>query len=289
MCRLFLWRDAKSGPSPETILEFLQQSDHLHKHTPGINSESDHQQHMDGFGLAGFSGNRWYTYRSPLLYRNVPVLSGVVDRFSGYRFVMGHIRKATANTKTAIENNHPFYYRNHVFMHNGELHGFTDKKRDVVRTEIDADLRAEIRGETDTEHIFYLFLSKLRVYTKGAKSDTKPSDMETAALLDTLEFLKQHFEVFTTNLMYSNKQNTLIVRYSYNHPATRTTKPVRAPSLYWNIDIPKTETSGVFPKLIVSSEPIFTMQKLVPSRTLILLENSTGIVEMKRLPIGKVV
>lgn len=287
MCRLFLWRDSETNVETNAIMEFLQQSDHLHKHTPGINNEHDYQFHMDGFGLAGFRAGRWYTYKTPLLYRNVRDLSGVVERFARYRFVIGHIRKATANTKTAIEYTHPFYYRNHMFMHNGELHGFTDKKRSVVRTEIDADLRSEIRGQTDTEHIFYLFLSKLRLYTKRAKSESE-SEILKDAIVSTLEFLKSNFPTFTANFMYSNKHYTCITRYSYQNPTPEPfpTK-IRAPSLYWNIDIPKPKISGVFPKyfptIAISSEPILPTQKLVPSRTLILLENSTGVVSIQSL------
>ena len=273
MCRIFVWRDLRAESNPEylehRLLDFLKQSDHLRKYTPGIQNEHDHQTHMDGFGFAWYRNRRWESYRNPLLYSRVPDLPKYIQRVARNTFVLGHIRKATGNTATIVENNHPFYYRNHVFLHNGLIYGF-EAKRDVVLAEIDADLRGVIRGQTDSEAFFYVCLSKMRALRDKSLH---------SAFLETLAFFESHFEFLTLNVVLANKTHTLVSRYC------TPVKNHRPPSLYWNLpiskSIPTEGITGVFPKVVISSEPILDNQtQLIPANTLIQIENDTGNVSM---------
>lgn len=71
--------------------------------------------------------------------------------------VVDHVRRATVGG-TSIENTHPFHYGRWIFAHNGTVPHFL-KVRDRMIPEIDPLLRNDIKGMTDSEHVFYFLLS----------------------------------------------------------------------------------------------------------------------------------
>jgi glutamine amidotransferase len=66
------------------------------------------------------------------------------------------------------ENTQPFRYRTWLFAHRGEIPGF-EQVRDEAAAQIPDFLRRNIRGDTDSEYLFHLFLSRLR--DKGRLDD----------------------------------------------------------------------------------------------------------------------
>jgi len=77
--------------------------------------------------------------------------------------VVAHVREASVGP-VRQENTHPFLHGRWLFAHNGTVTRFKDRSevRDALWAEIDPDLRRELRGDTDSERCFYLFLSRLR-------------------------------------------------------------------------------------------------------------------------------
>ena len=79
---------------------------------------------------------------------------------------MGHIRAASDGynklEKMVIshENCHPFKYGRYTFMHNGGISNFALIKREVCKL-LQLDNYLLIDGNTDSEHIFALFLNNL--------------------------------------------------------------------------------------------------------------------------------
>lgn len=71
--------------------------------------------------------------------------------------LIAHVRRATVGG-TSIENTHPFHYGKWIFAHNGTIPHFL-KIRDHMISEIDPLLRNDIKGTTDSEHVFYFLLS----------------------------------------------------------------------------------------------------------------------------------
>ena len=71
--------------------------------------------------------------------------------------VVAHVRNATVG-ETAIENTHPFRNGRWIFAHNGTIPDFP-AVRDLMIDKIDPMLRNDIKGTTDSEHIFYYLLS----------------------------------------------------------------------------------------------------------------------------------
>lgn len=67
-----------------------------------------------------------------------------------------HVRAASIGGVNNY-NCHPFIHKNWMFMHNGSINDFLAIKR-PLRNLLDNDLYNWIRGETDSEHFFALFL-----------------------------------------------------------------------------------------------------------------------------------
>ena len=68
------------------------------------------------------------------------------------RTVVAHVRRATVGG-TSIENTHPFHHGRWIFAHNGTVPNF-DQVRAKMLDHIDPLHRSEIKGTTDSEHIF---------------------------------------------------------------------------------------------------------------------------------------
>ncbi len=73
------------------------------------------------------------------------------------RTVMAHVRRATIGP-LAPENTHPFTYGRFSFSHNGTVEGFPVLRERMIRV-IDPGLRSRIRGQTDSEFLFFMLLS----------------------------------------------------------------------------------------------------------------------------------
>lgn len=73
--------------------------------------------------------------------------------------LLGHVRSATVGT-LRTENTHPFRYRQWLFAQTGTVAQF-DAVRDRLMASVPEFLRGGIRGETDAEIVFHVFLSFL--------------------------------------------------------------------------------------------------------------------------------
>src|SRR6185295_17651298 len=73
--------------------------------------------------------------------------------------VVGHVRNATAGA-LRTENTHPFRYRSWLYAQTGTLPSF-DSIRERLVGSVPEFLRSSIRGESDAEILFYVFLSFL--------------------------------------------------------------------------------------------------------------------------------
>ena len=73
------------------------------------------------------------------------------------RSVIAHVRRATVGPP-ALENTHPFVHGVWLFAHNGTVPNF-DRLRDRLIEALDPLHRNEIRGTTDSEHVFRYLLT----------------------------------------------------------------------------------------------------------------------------------
>ena len=73
------------------------------------------------------------------------------------RTVVAHVRRATVGP-ASLENTHPFHHGRWIFAHNGTVPSFEEVRFRMLE-EMDQLHRAEIRGQTDSEHVFRYLLS----------------------------------------------------------------------------------------------------------------------------------
>lgn len=112
----------------------------------------------DGFGLG------WYTPEinaSPALFTSIfPAwndrnLLHLTAKIKAPAF-FAHVRAASSAGVSNV-NCHPFAHNSFMLMHNGEIQHFALVKRHLRRL-LDDDIYNWIQGETDSEHLFALFL-----------------------------------------------------------------------------------------------------------------------------------
>lgn len=103
--------------------------------------------------------------------------------------LVGHVRHATVGA-LRTENTHPFRYRQWLFANTGTINAFPEL-RDRLRASLPEFLRRDVRGETDSELLFHLFLSFLHDAGHLAEAAVEPSATRAAlrsmlALIDRL-------------------------------------------------------------------------------------------------------
>lgn len=115
-------------------------------------------EHKDGWGIARFDAE------SPVIERNLDPahassrfaeLGGTLETCS----LLAHIRLASVG-RVRPENAHPFFARGWAFVHNGTLRGF-EEHRARLEAKLAPACRSTLRGETDSERCFGLFLTAL--------------------------------------------------------------------------------------------------------------------------------
>jgi predicted glutamine amidotransferase len=176
MCRLFGFRSVVPSRVHTSLLDAEN----------ALGSQSN--KHPDGWGVAYYVDGSPHVTKSPthalgdqLFHR----LSGLVSSET----VLAHVRKATQGDK-GILNCHPFQFGRWVFAHNGDIPGFAENFRQSLREQIAPRLRPYVLGETDSETIFFIFLSVLERYSPlGSKPDL--ADVVASVKL-TLETVRSH-------------------------------------------------------------------------------------------------
>ncbi|WP_434299878.1 class II glutamine amidotransferase [Corallococcus exiguus] len=82
-----------------------------------------------------------------------------------------------------LRNSHPFHFGRWSFVHNGTLREFA-KHKATVEGLIHPELRVNIKGTTDSERCFYLFLSRLSA--RGPLDGTVSVEAMAQALAETM-------------------------------------------------------------------------------------------------------
>jgi glutamine amidotransferase len=111
-----------------------------------------------GWGLGFYQGGEVLMRRRPIDERaDIDVARLAVDVRAD--LVVGHVRHATVGA-LRTENTHPFRYRQWLFAQAGTVSEF-DQVRERLVASVPEFLRGGIRGDTDAEVVFHVFLSFL--------------------------------------------------------------------------------------------------------------------------------
>lgn len=157
MCRFTLYL----GPSIRlsTLLikpahSLIRQSTHSAERSEPLNG--------DGFGIG------WY---APRLSKEAAVFHSVTPAWNNRNLhsianvvaspcVLAHVRAATEGSDVHMANCHPFKYGRYLLMHNGTIGAFARVRRPLAASLSDRAY-AVIRGSTDTELLFAVFVDEL--------------------------------------------------------------------------------------------------------------------------------
>ena len=164
MCRLLAYK----GPS--VILDDL-----LYKPEHSIIKQSYHATEMDeplngdGFGIGWYARDIepepavFTSVRPAWNNRNLQYVSPKISSDC----VFAHVRAASVGGVTKL-NCHPFHCRNFLMMHNGGIENFRTIRRSLLAKLSDEQFHS-IKGQTDSEHIFALFLEHLSSCSNNSK------------------------------------------------------------------------------------------------------------------------
>ena len=255
MCRLFFIMNTKN--KREKIMDFLSQSTHESKNTPGVNNMYEHTYHPDGFGFTWLLRREWNIYKKPVLYLEDKNLEKLITSMVKSRIIIGHIRNKTYGPASQ-NNTHPFKYKNQVFFHNGWIKDFGKKKK-LFLEKISKKYHSFIKGETDSEHLFYLFLT---VKDSVPREPINNDEFMNIVVSNFFQLLKELKVNLLANIIFADEKYIVVSRYSIfdNTFKEREKTPL---SLYYD------NSDGV----VISSEPITSNYKLIPENSILILQH----------------
>jgi len=168
----------------------------------------------DGFGIG------WYVPQInsvPGLFRSVrPAWNDMNLIYLAKKIMspcfLAHIR-ASSFGAVELDNCHPFHYGDFLFMHNGDIGGFSKIKR-YMRRQLSDEIYEWVKGGTDSEHFFALFIDKL------TKQDLEfnPKNVsillpETIKQVESIQQLHDIDEPIYLNAVITNGKFIIALRY----------------------------------------------------------------------------
>jgi glutamine amidotransferase len=168
-----------------------------------------------GWGLGFYQGGEVLMRRRPIDERpEIDVAKLAADVRAD--LVVGHVRVATVGA-LRTENTHPFRYRQWLFAQAGTVSEF-EHVRDRLVASVPDFLRSGVRGDTDAEVVFHVFLSFL--HDAGRLNDgLVESSLVREALRSSLAVVdgmtaEVGADAATLNLMVSNGDQLIAVHRS---------------------------------------------------------------------------
>jgi predicted glutamine amidotransferase len=162
------------------------------------------KEHPHGWGLAVFGeASGWQLEKNILSAHADPHFQQLAAGFRG-EVLLAHVRLKTVG-ETSVENTHPFHRDGWVFAHNGTI-----ARLDALEPRMSEHRRGGLLGETDSERLFAVFLTRfdalgLRSCCSGEALDN--AVREVAADLRSVEGLGAF------NFVLSNGQVTYAHRF----------------------------------------------------------------------------
>lgn len=245
MCRLFGFRSV----IPSQVHSSLVAADNA------LSVQSN--RHPDGWGVAYYVDGSPHLTRSPQTALNDALfhrLSGVVSSET----VLAHVRQATQG-KNNVLNCHPFQYGRWVGAHNGDIPNLSDRRGALLK-EIAPRLRRYVLGETDSELVFFQFLSRLAEYGPLSRShsvlDMKEALAQTIRRVRELCDEKEHHALLTFIItdgqaLIATQGGKPLFYSTYKHEC-----PERGACPSFSPECEAPTTSGFVNHFIVSSEKL---------------------------------
>jgi len=196
MCRLVAYL------GPNTLLEEI-----LVKPRNSLISQSLHARESkiftngDGFGIGWYAPHisadpGLFTSLTPAWSnRNLLYLAAKIESPCFF----GHVRAASSGGVSTF-NCHPFIYQQWMLMHNGEINDFINVKRHI-RHLLNDDIYQWVKGETDSEHLFALFIQ--RAQGRDLSQLNEVANLLQATLQEVNELVNRYSEKDTGGSFYN--------------------------------------------------------------------------------------
>ena len=254
MCRIFFaWNINNTKPK---IIDFLKQTNHKSKFTPGINNPLDSHRSKDGFGFAWIDHKKhWKLYKNTCTYLEDHQIENKINHMPK-QLILGHLRKKLVGA-ISIANTQPFVYGDFVMMHNGSIDRFGTNKT-YFEQFIDAEYIPYINGDSDSIYMFFAFITAYK-YSKNAETSVRY----------VFDWMAATNMMWTSNIVFGSRDNIYICRYKHG------SKYPQCLSLYLNyedhdeMDKSFINSSTIINtnSLLITSEPITQFYKIIPENS----------------------
>ncbi|MCE0722948.1 MULTISPECIES: class II glutamine amidotransferase [Legionella] len=230
----------------------------------------------DGFGLG------WYTSfsRAPALFTslypawNDQNLTYLAKKTQSHLF-FGHIRAASTGGISQF-NCHPFIYKKWLFMHNGWIPYFEKIKRQIHNL-LDNDIYNWIKGNTDSELIFALFLQLAKNVKIKNAYDIYDTLLKTLNIIN--ELVKKYHEkgVSYFNICITDGKRIVAFR-------SCTSPCIKPETMYFSVGedpVQKTTNETIYKYIIIASEKLSTNNgfrwQIIPANHCFMVEANLSI------------
>lgn len=176
----------------------------------------DHEINADGFGIGWYKDNiyepcTYVSVKPPWSEVNIKNLSKYIDS----KLIFAHIRAIKPLSISLVHefNCHPFSHKNFIFMHNGDLRNFISFKKKIIN-ELNDDIYNIIKGNTDSEYAFALFLNLLdkKLFYEGGRLDISEFKNKVITLINKLVEYGCN-EPMSMNFAFSDGNTLVCTRY----------------------------------------------------------------------------
>jgi len=190
MCRLLLIKNKTNKTDLTNILyEFIKQS------KDGMTPDKTDKGHKDGWGFVSYNLGHISLFKKSSKYAYIDKEFKSVEnkllKNSG-DIIMGHLRKSLVG-KNTVNNSHPFVYKNFSFCQNGTIFN-SDKIK------INKKYKALIKGNTDTEKLFYYILGETK------EKITKKNFNQA------ITKIREKFDYTAINILFSDGEKAIVLR-----------------------------------------------------------------------------
>lgn len=187
----------------------------------GINEEdavADMPPEADGWGIGFYRNKGSFLFKKASRNTRVQRIANIAEVVSS-RIFISHLRKATVGDRKEA-NTHPFRWGNWLFAHLGTVSHFRKIRSRILRT-LPPAYKKLIHGNTDSEHLFYLYLSMLR-----GEGGIKKGQISLSAAVDGLKNFGKILEEFrrdaeiqeTSVLNFLISNGTYLLALRCEHP-----------------------------------------------------------------------
>lgn len=176
---------------------------------------------VDEDGLDAYSRPTVYTtVAAPSHDRNLRALSKSISS----SLLFGHVRAAGPGASVHQYNCHPFFKGRYMFMHNGDVSGFS-KIRRGLQADLRDDLFDHMSGTTDSELLFLLILNQL----PDCHTQQDPTTLQQAVLKAFCRVIRANKgSPNSLNVAFTDGETVIATRY-------RNSEHEEPPSLYFHL------------------------------------------------------